>query len=77
MLPVDAFREGQRVFDLVYMYPQTAFMKLAEQAGARATNGLGMLLHQGARAFEIWTGTSPDVKAMRSALENAVYGENA
>ncbi|MDA1043669.1 MAG: shikimate dehydrogenase [Verrucomicrobia bacterium] len=75
VLPPEAFRKGQRVFDLVYMYPQTAFMKLAQQAGAQATNGLGMLLHQGARAFEIWTGAAPDVSAMRAALERAVYGE--
>ena len=75
VLPIGAFREGQRIFDLVYMYPQTAFMKLATQAGARAANGLGMLLHQGARAFEIWTGGSPNVEAMRTALEDSVYGK--
>jgi shikimate 5-dehydrogenase len=35
-----------------------------------------MLLHQGARAFEIWTGVAPSVPAMRNALEDAVYGSN-
>lgn len=70
----EAFRPGQWAMDLVYMYPETAFMIAARAAGARPANGLGMLLHQGAAAFRIWTGTDPDVEAMRSALEGAVYG---
>lgn len=74
LLPSEAFREGQRAFDLIYMYPETAFLTTAREAGAEIANGLGMLLHQGARAFEIWTGTQPDVSAMRKALEDAVYG---
>jgi len=32
-----------------------------------------MLLHQGAAAFEIWTGIKPPVDVMRKALEEAVY----
>ncbi len=75
LLGPDAFRPGQMVFDLVYMYPETAFMKAAAAGGARTSNGLGMLLHQGARAFKIWTGTDADVAAMRRALEASVYGE--
>ena len=73
-LPAEAFRMGQRAFDLVYMYPETAFMKTARAAGAQATNGLGMLLHQGAHAFEIWTGRPPPLDVMRRKLEAAVYG---
>lgn len=69
----ESFRQGQRAYDLVYMYPETGFMAAARAAGATAINGLGMLLHQGARAFQIWTGTEPRVDAMRSALEKAVY----
>ncbi|MBM4144038.1 MAG: shikimate dehydrogenase [Lentisphaerae bacterium] len=76
-LPGDAFRPGQMAFDLVYMYPDTAFTKAARAAGARARNGLGMLLHQGARALEIWTGRQPPLDAMRAALEKTVYGEAA
>ncbi|MEE9368369.1 MAG: shikimate dehydrogenase [Pontiella sp.] len=75
LLPPEAFREGQRAFDLIYMYPETAFLTTAREAGADIANGLGMLLHQGARAFEIWTGTEPSVPAMRKALEDAVYGK--
>jgi shikimate dehydrogenase len=73
LLPPEAFRAGQRVFDLIYMYPETAFLRAAKSAGAQTANGLGMLLHQGAKAFEIWTGINPDIKAMRTALEKAVY----
>ncbi len=68
-----AFRSGTMAFDLVYMYPETPFMKAARTAGAQAANGLGMLLHQGARAFTIWTGSTADLGAMRQALEAAVY----
>lgn len=75
LLPPEAFRAGQRVFDLIYMYPETAFLATAREAGAEIANGLGMLLHQGARAFEIWTGEEPSVPAMRKALESAVYGK--
>lgn len=76
LLPVEAFRAGQRVFDLIYMYPETAILTTAREAGAQIANGLGMLLHQGARAFEIWTGDKPSIPAMRKALEEAVYGSN-
>ncbi len=72
-LPAEAFRPGQLAFDLIYMFPQTPFMKAALHGGAQAANGLGMLLHQGARAFEIWTGQMPPRDVMRAALENEVY----
>jgi shikimate dehydrogenase len=73
LMPPEAFCEGQRVFDLIYMYPETAILTLAREQGAQVANGLGMLLHQGARAFKIWTGIEPDIAAMRAALEAAVY----
>lgn len=74
LLPLEAFDKGQRVFDLIYMYPETAFLTTARKAGAEIANGLGMLLHQGAHAFQIWTGVEPSVSAMRKALQDAVYG---
>ena len=74
LLGPEAFRPGQYAFDLIYMYPETAIMQAARSSGALVANGLGMLLHQGARAYEIWTGRQADAAAMRTALEEAVYG---
>jgi shikimate dehydrogenase len=45
--------------ELTYNPPETGFMVAAREAGARAENGLGMLLHQAALAFERWTGQVP------------------
>ena len=75
VLPPDAFRSGQRVYDLIYMFPETVLMRSAREAGALAANGLGMLLHQGALSFSIWTGREAPVAVMRCALEEAVYGK--
>ena len=74
LLGPGAFRKEQYAFDLIYMYPETPFMKAAQAAGTQAANGLGMLLHQGAFSFSIWSGRQADVPAMRRALEGAVYG---
>lgn len=69
-----AFQPGQMAFDLVYNRPSTCFMEMAARGGARVANGLGMLLHQGAEAFTIWTGQPAAVAVMRNALEKALYG---
>jgi shikimate dehydrogenase len=50
-------------------------LKAAKAAGCRTSNGLGMLLHQGAKAFEIWTGQPAPLNVMRRALEKHIYGE--
>jgi shikimate dehydrogenase len=67
-LTADAFRSGQLAYDLIYHQPETPFMKSARQSGAKTANGLGMLLHQGARAFTIWTGKPAPIEVMRGAL---------
>ena len=72
LLPPAAFRKGQLVFDLIYNPAETPLLRAARAAGAKTANGLGMLLHQGARAFRLWTGRKPPVPAMRAALENAL-----
>ena len=56
------------VYDTVYADDQTAFVSAAVEAGARAANGLSMLLHQGALAFEIWFDRVAPLDAMRKAL---------
>jgi len=65
--PAIPFRPGQIVYDLVYTR-RTPFLALAESCGARAIAGLGMLVHQGARAFELWTGREAPVEVMFEAL---------
>lgn len=54
------------VCDLIYK--QTPLLAAASQKGCKTLDGLGMLLHQGALAFEIWTGTKPPVDVMRNAI---------
>lgn len=76
-LPASAFTPDQSVLDMVYVDPVTPLMRTAQDAGARAVNGLGMLLHQGCRSLEIWTGQPAPVEIMRNALWQAVYGEAA
>ena len=74
LIPEAGFRDGQWGFDLIYHLADTPFTRTAKANGAQAVNGLGMLLHQGAKAFEIWTGEPPPINDMRTALEKAVYG---
>lgn len=72
--PVDlgALRAGAIAADLVYAPPRTPFLRAAEAAGLRTVGGAGMLLHQGALAFERWTGRTAPLGAMRHALAAAL-----
>ena len=56
------------IYDTVYASGPTTFVSGALEAGARAANGLSMLLHQGALAFEIWFDRAAPLDAMRKAL---------
>ena len=57
------------VYDLVYNPRQTMLMAHAATAGARAHHGLGMLVRQGARAWELWTGQPAPLAIMQAAAE--------
>jgi shikimate dehydrogenase len=59
---------GQVVADLVYEPIRTALLDAAAAAGCRTVDGLGMLLHQAALAFESWTGEAAPLDAMRGAI---------
>ncbi len=65
-LPPELLRPGQLVYDIVTH--DTALSRAATTRGCTATTGQGMLLWQGAIAFEHWFGISPDVAAMRAGL---------
>jgi shikimate dehydrogenase len=56
------------VFDMVYNPPQTRLLQQAAKMGCRTVGGLSMLVHQGAAAFELWTGTEAPVEAMKRAV---------
>ena len=58
------------VFDTIY--PATPFLRAAARQGHPVADGRGMLLHQGAKSFEIWTGEPAPVEVMRQALERSL-----
>lgn len=60
------------VYDLIYKPKETPIIKEAKKRALKVSNGLGMLLYQGAEAFKKWTGRTPPVKVMRSALVRAL-----
>lgn len=62
------FRTDQVVYDLIYNPAQTRLLAQAAADGARTINGLGMLVWQGAIAFEIWTGEKAPVDVMKEAI---------
>ena len=76
--PVDeksfSLSNARTVYDMIYRPAETRLLKLARAAGCRAANGLGMLLYQGAKALEIWSGKPAPVSVMRRALEKNIYG---
>jgi shikimate dehydrogenase len=66
------FHPEQLVVDLVYAPPITPTVKAAREAGAHAVGGLGMLVHQAAHAFTLWTGHDAPLPAMSAAAMAAV-----
>lgn len=61
-------------YDMIYRPAETPWLKAAKAAGCRTSNGIGMLLYQGARALELWSELNPPIGVMREALINNVYG---
>jgi len=68
-LPVDPglLGPGQIYVDLIYHPPVTPMIAAARERGARTVNGLGMLIHQAAHAFRLWTNEEPSLEAMSGA----------
>jgi shikimate dehydrogenase len=67
-------KQTKAVYDMIYRPAETNLLSAAKRAGCKTANGLGMLLYQGAKAFEIWTGKTAPVEVMRRALEENIYG---
>lgn len=68
-MPIDPSHlgSGQLVVDLIYEPATTPWLAAAKANGAAVANGLGMLIHQAAHAFRIWTGEDPPTEAMSAA----------
>ncbi len=71
LLPISQndLHKGLVICDLIYNPRITPLLKMAKSAGVKkAVNGLGMLIYQGALAFQIWTGKKPPVDVMQKAV---------
>lgn len=68
LIDVNALPTTSLVMDMIFNPPQTPLLRAAQAHGCAILNGLSMLLYQGAFAFELWTGCSAPLEAMREAL---------
>lgn len=69
-----SLKKTRAVYDMIYKPAETKLLIAAKAAGCQTANGIGMLVHQGAKAFEIWTSQPAPVAVMRRAVEGSVYG---
>ncbi len=69
-LPVDDLHPGQLLVDLIYEPMETPLLQAARARDVPAIGGLGMLVHQAAAAFEIWTQQPAPVEAMTEAVKS-------
>lgn len=66
--------QAEFVYDMIYNPAETPFLRAAKASGCHVANGLGMLLYQGAKALEIWSGQPAPIHEMRDALTRHIYG---
>lgn len=69
-LPLDPSLLSERHVVCDLLYRETPLLREAAERGCRTLDGRGMLLWQGAYAFELWTGLQPPVEVMRAALKS-------
>jgi shikimate dehydrogenase len=70
-IDVSLLRSNAIVADLVYVPLETPLLAVARARGFKTADGLGMLLHQAVRGFELWFGRRPEVTAELRALVEA------
>jgi shikimate dehydrogenase len=68
IVTADLMHRNLVVFDIVYNPVNTRLLQEAKKAGAKAIDGVMMLVYQGAEAFKIWTGSTPPVDVMEKAV---------
>ena len=74
LVPGELLGADHVVVDLIYEPAVTPLLAIARAAGATAVNGVGMLIHQAAHAFRLWTGEDPPVEAMSAAVVAELAG---
>ena len=74
-LPLHLLPKGAVVSDIVYRPIKTALLREAEALGYKVVDGVGMLVEQGALAFEIWTGSQAPRQLMRRVVVGALEGQ--
>ncbi len=67
-IPAEQLSARHLVYDTIYVGHRTPLLRAADAAGARGANGLAMLLHQGALAFEHWFSRPAPIEVMRAGL---------
>jgi shikimate dehydrogenase len=70
--PIARAKQSAIVSDIVYRPLETPLLAAARARGLTTMDGLGMLIHQGARAFELWFGVKPDAGKARARLIEAL-----
>ena len=74
-LPISSairFSNQQIIFDIIYTPIETALLRKATADGSTTINGVEMFVHQGAKAFELWTGNPFPVDVARQAVLKAL-----
>lgn len=72
IVPWETLPQHAFAYDVVYRPRLTPFLRVAAAHGLANDGGLGMLVRQAARSFELWTGIAPPQEAMREAAEHAL-----
>lgn len=76
-MPLELLEEQPVVFDVVYNPIETPLIAHAKRVGCKIIYGIDMLVYQGAKSFEIWTGISPPISVMKKsallAIESRKY----
>ena len=73
-LSLEYLRKDAFVSDIIYNPLETKFLKEAKRKGASIQNGVPMFIHQGALAFQIWTGITPNTDRMSSIVLRKLGG---
>lgn len=76
-IPKELLRPHLLISDLIYNPYQTKLLSEGLEIGAKIHNGLGMFVHQGALAFEMWTGQPAPVDVMKRVVEQRLANKKS